>query len=142
MLKSRDCAKRCNGERKFDLVFHVGPKQCPRIAVTAPAEAFAGIFKLETIDRGDEAIAVLLNLHEGENLLHDRPARSFEFPIGFADHIHGECASDGWNQTHDGLINLRNPPCGIFNIALGIAKLPANGVLIIDMAARTRSNRR
>ncbi|MCB1461387.1 MAG: hypothetical protein KDJ90_02910, partial [Nitratireductor sp.] len=76
----------------------------------------------------------MLKLHQGQDLLHECATCLLAFGVDFADHRHGECLPGGRNQNLDILADFSNPPRAELDIALGVAKLPANGVLIVDMS--------
>ncbi|TDR29114.1 hypothetical protein DES43_14913 [Aquamicrobium defluvii] len=133
MLETSDRAQRRGRHRQFDLIVRAGAHQHGGIAISVFAKPFPTIFEFEAAKRRDHDVAVLLKLDEGEDLLHQCATSELAIHKSLIPYVHAEGRAGGRHQPVDVLPDLANAACRIFDIALGVADLPANGELIILM---------
>ncbi len=133
VLEAGDCAERRHRDRQIDLIVSFGTLQDGGVVVTILAEALARELKIEAADRGDDDLALLLELHEGEDLLEQRPTGLLALGIAPVSHADSEGLAGCRHQPHDVLPDRGNAAGRMVNVAFRIAKLPAHGMLVVDM---------
>ncbi|BAB54689.1 mlr9317 (plasmid) [Mesorhizobium japonicum MAFF 303099] len=133
MLEPGDGTKRRGGHRELDFTICAGAHQHGGIAVAVLAETLAGIFEIEPADGGDSGFAFLLKLHESQDFLHQRATGKFALRERLAPDHHAEPIAGRWHEALDIFPYLADAPGRALDIALGIADLPSNGVLIINV---------
>lgn len=76
---------------------------------------------------------LLLELDEGEDLLHQRPAGILALRVRLARHRHCEGIARCGNQPLQVLADVTDPPGCRLDLAFGVADLPAHGEEVVFM---------
>lgn len=69
------------------------------VTIAVLTEPPTRVFQSEPAKRRNDALALVLDLHEGQDLLHERTTRALPFQERFADHVHSECLAGRRNEA-------------------------------------------
>jgi hypothetical protein len=75
----------------------------------------------------------LPKLHQREDRGHDRTACELALGEGLVFDVHAERLASSEDEAREVLADLTYPARRVFDVALGIAYLPANGELVVVM---------
>ncbi len=135
VLQAGDGAERRHRHRQLDLVVRAGSKQRRGVAVAVFPKTLAAVLDLEAADRCDDRFACLLELHQRQDLLQQRPARELALGVAVAGDRHGERVARRRDAALDVLPDLCDAAGRKFDVAFGVADLPPHGVLVVDVGS-------
>lgn len=132
MLEPGNGTKRRHRHRKINLVIRAGALQRGGVAVAITlSEALALVDKIEATDARQMNLTLLLQLEKCQDFLHQRAAGVLAFLVGFAENGHRKRVAGRRHQPADILADIRDAAGRDLDLALRIAHLPADRILVV-----------